>query len=287
MKIQKLMIPALAVILLAGCQDGGNKFVINGNDGTITGSEATFIYESVTSIGLLEAIAPSSNIHQKVRKASQETLDQIEKYLPMVDAAFSGNQQQISATNVTSDRLEYAIRTDVTYLDVNGTSTSFTLYYNETPLVDDDDDDDWWEQEEESILNGILLLNEVEYKMFGEKELEDDEMELSVRYSLNENTYVHVQQEIEKGEQEFEYEVYQAGRKVYEYSLEMERDEVELKVLDRSSALSRLELKFDRIRRDGRQLIRAKISENRNQEIIFFEKVVDANGLVDYLVVNP
>ena len=287
MKIQKLMIPALAVILLAGCQDGGNKFVINGQGGTITGSEATFIYESVTSIGLLEAISPTTNVHQRVRKASQETLDQIEKYLPMVDAAFSGNQNQISATNVISDRPEYGMQTNVSYLDVNGVATGFTLYYNETPIIDDDDDDDWWDEEEESRLNGILLLNEVEYKMFGEKELEGDEMELSVRYSLDDGTYVHVQQELERGEQEFEYEVYQGGRKIYEYSLEMENDEVELKVLDRNSNLSRLELKFDRIRRDGRQLIRAKILENRNQEIIYFEKVVDDSGSVDYIVVNP
>lgn len=287
MKIQKIMIPALAVILLAGCQDGGNKFVINGQGGTITGSEATFIYESVTSIGLLEAISPTTNVHQRVRKASQETLDQIEKYLPMVDAAFSGNQNQISATNVISDRPEYEMQTNVSYLDVNGVATGFTLYYNETPIIDDDDDDDWWDEEEESRLNGILLLNEVEYKMFGEKELEGDEMELSVRYSLDDGTYVHVQQELERGEQEFEYEVYQGGRKIYEYSLEMENDEVELKVLDRNSNLSRLELKFDRIRRDGRQLIRAKILENRNQEIIYFEKVVDDSGSVDYIVVNP
>ena len=287
MKIQKLMIPALAVILLAGCQDGGNKFVINGQGGTITGSEATFIYESVTSIGLLEAISPTTNVHQRVRKASQETLDQIEKYLPMVDAAFSGNQNQISATNVISDRPEYEMQTNVSYLDVNGVATGFTLYYNETPIIDDDDDDDWWDEEEESRLNGILLLNEVEYKMFGEKELEGDEMELSVRYSLDDGTYVHVQQELERGEQEFEYEVYQGGRKIYEYSLEMENDEVELKVLDRNSNLSRLELKFDRIRRGGRQLIRAKILENRNQEIIYFEKVVDDSGSVDYIVVNP
>ena len=83
-----------------------------------------------------------------------------------------------------------------------------------------------------------------------------------------------------------EYEIYQNGRKIYEYSLELENDEVELKVKDASSALSSLKLEFERVTRNGKNYLKCEVEENKTKDTIYFEKVVLDDGSSTYVVVT-
>ncbi|MDO5330876.1 MAG: hypothetical protein Q4F15_05625, partial [Bacillota bacterium] len=70
------------------------------------------------------------------------------------------------------------------------------------------------------------------------------------------------------------------------YSLEVEDDEVELKVKDKA-ALSSLTMKFDLHKNDGDTYIRAKVNNSGTTSTVLFKKVVDATtGEVSYEVIS-
>lgn len=277
-KISNLLIPTLSLVLLASCagiETGGGVYT----------DKATFAYEAVTSVGFLGILNENESAPMALKKnsVSDTTVEAIKEYLPAVDAAFNG-ESQIAVVDKESDRQEYSKHTVITYLDVNNQEKTIAMYYNETEKVNFDDDDD--EDEREYRIEGVLLVDGLEYTMLGEKELDKDELEINFRYMLDENTYVKVEQEIETGEQEFEYEIYQNGRKIYEYSLELENDEVELKVKDASSALSSLKLEFERVARNGKNYLKCEVEENKTKDTIYFEKVVLDDGSSTYVVVT-
>lgn len=278
-KISNLLIPTLSLVLLAGCVDIGP-------DGSVYTDKGTFAYEAVTSVGFLGILNENESAPMTLKKnsVSDTTVEAIKEYLPAVDAAFNG-ESQIAAVDKESDRQEYSKHTVITYLDVNNQEKTIAMYYNETEKVDFDDDDKD-EDEREYRIEGVLLVDGLEYTMLGEKELDKGELEINFRYMLDENTYVKVEQEIETGEQEFEYEIYQNGRKIYEYSLELENDEVELKVKDASSALSSLKLEFERVTRNGKNYLKCEVEENKTKDTIYFEKVVLDDGSSTYVVVT-
>ena len=166
-----------------------------------------------------------------------------------------------------SDRPEYEIKLDIRYTDINLEETAFTMYYNQTRILDDDDWEDRFDDEEEYRIDGIVLLDGNEYTIRGEKEKEEDEMELAFWCFLDEGSYVHVKQEKERDESEFEYEIYQGGRKVHAYSLEQEDGEVELKLLDRENH-DYTEMKFVDFQKEGKYYILAKLDNDR----LYFQK---------------
>lgn len=280
MKKTKFFLPLFSLVLLAGCT--GPNSSSQGTldiDEVITNSKNSnlFAYEAATSIGLLATIDPSTS-QTTQRKASQQLIDQVTNYLPSIEAALRGDDLLLTNFEVESDREEYTTKLVVSYKDVALTKTSFTMYYNETPTGDKDD----WD-EEESLIDGIIVIGENEYKMRGEKEKESDEFEVSFTYHIDDNNYVKVSQEIENDEQEFNYEVYENRRVIHSYSLEMENDEVEL---HSQSIGQNLYLEFSFFKRDGHNYISCYVVNNQERERILFEKIVDGQGLVTYEVVQ-
>ncbi len=169
----------------------------------------------------------------------------------------------------------------ITYKDINLKDNSFVMYYNETLEVADDDDDD---EEVESSIEGIIQIGESTYKMRGSKELDVDEFEVSFVYQIDETTTIKVEQEIENNTTEFQYEVINNGNTIYEYSLEVEKDKVELEVEDEK--LGEKEIEFKLINKDNKTLILAEF-EDENQEVeVLFEKVSNEDGTASYVVVK-
>ncbi len=280
MKKTKFFLPLFSLVLLAGCT--GPNSSSQGTldiDEVITNSKNSnlFAYEAATSIGLLATINPTT-VKSAKREASQQLIDQVKEYLPSIEAALRGNDLLLNNFEVESDREEYKTKLVVTYKDVSLAETSFTMYYNETPTGDRDDHD-----EEEAIIDGLVVVGENEYQMRGEKERENDELEVSFSYHLDDNNYVRVSQEIENDEQEFEYEVYENKRLIHSYSLEMENDEVEL---HSQSIGQNLYLEFSFFKRDDHNYISCYVVNNQERERILFEKIVDDQGVVTYNVVQ-
>lgn len=280
-KIKTLILPALAATFLVGCGSPSGTDFINGD----TAKESIYAFEAVTSIGLLSEAKASMN-PQGLRKAislDQAFIDSLNTYLPTIESALKGESLLTNTEVMASDDPNYQVKQVISYTDINMQTSTITMYYNETIIEDndwDDDDDDWDdEQEQESRIEGVVLVDGVSYRMRGEKELEGDEYEVNFRYILDETSYILVEQEIERGETEFAYSLVQNGREVYEYSLEIEGNEVSLEM---ESGRSEYEMNFFLTTLDGKNLIGCRLENDHEKETIFFEKIVSPEGQVTY-----
>lgn len=287
MKQLKILLPVLAIGMLTGCQfNNDNLSSNNQGDGITQNDRNVYAFEAITSVGLLTTLDTNQTVQPIKKAAADETLiSQIKDYLPTVEAALYNQSLMTNSKVLPSDREGYQTKVLISYTDIAMTNQSITMYYNETLMQDYDDDDDWDDQEEEYRIDGLIIVNDNEYKMFGEKELDRDEYEISFTYQVDEDSYVKVEQEIENDESEFNYTVINNRRKVYEYSLEIENNEVELEVKDRNLGVEKMEFKF--INRNNKTLIIAEIRKANQKSEIVFEKVVDAQtNTTDYVVIS-
>lgn len=288
MKQLKILLPVLAIGMLTGCQLNNNdNLSTNNQGGGITQNDRNvYAFEAITSVGLLTTLDTNQTVQPIKKAAADETLiSQIKDYLPTVEAALYNQSLMTNSKVLPSDREGYQTKVLISYTDIAMTNQSITMYYNETLMQDYDDDDDWDDQEEEYRIDGLIIVNDNEYKMFGEKELDQDEYEISFIYQVDEDSYVKVEQEIENDESEFNYTVINNRKKVYEYSLEIENNEVELEVKDRNLGVEKMEFKF--INRNNKTLIIAEIRKASQKSEIVFEKVVDAQtNTIDYVVIS-
>lgn len=265
MKARRFILPLFSLFLFPSCTTTpGTDPLSKAEDSQL------FAFEAATSVGLLSALetAGATTSSFSVKRAVSDTLKQtILSYLPSIEATLKGENLLTESLVTESDRPEYEIKLDIRYTDINLEETAFTMYYNQTRILDDDDWEDRFDDEEEYRIDGIVLLDGNEYTIRGEKEKEEDEMELAFWCFLDEGSYVHVKQEKERDESEFEYEIYQGGRKVHAYSLEQEDGEVELKLLDRESH-DYTEMKFVDFQKEGKYYILAKLDNDR----LYFQK---------------
>ncbi len=290
-KTLKILLPVLTIGMLTGCQISANNSSQNGgttNNGSNPSaqSEQVYAFEAITSAGLLHSLNNNQDVLAvKKAKADETLVSQIKDYLPSVEAALTNQSLMTSSEVVASDRNEYATKVIITYTDIAFVNQTMTMYYNETAIPDDDFDDDWDDQfEEEYVIDGLIIIDDVEYQMFGKKELDQDEYEVSFTYQIDENNYIKVEQEIENDESEFNYTVIQNRRKVYEYSLEVEDNSVELEVKDRNLGVEKMEFEF--LKRDNRTYIIAEVRQNGVSSEIVFEKVVDELNNITYNVIS-
>lgn len=290
-KTLKILLPVLTIGMLTGCQLSNNNNNQNGgssnnNSEPSSQSQNVYAFEAITSAGLLHSLNNNQDVLAIKKAQADETLiSQIKDYLPSVEAALTNQSLMTSSEVVESDRSEYATKVILTYTDIALVNQTMTMYYNETAIPDDDFDDDWDDQfEEEYVIDGLIIIDNVEYQMFGKKELDQDEYEVSFTYQIDENNYIKVEQEIENNESEFNYTVIQNRRKVYEYSLEVENNSVELEVKDRNLGVEKMEFEF--LNRDNRTYIIAEVRQNGVSSEIVFEKVVDEFNNITYNVIS-
>lgn len=289
-KTLKILLPVLTIGMLTGCQLSNNNNNQNGgssnNSEPLSQSQNVYAFEAITSAGLLHSLNNNQDVLAIKKAQADETLiSQIKDYLPSVEAALTNQSLMTSSEVVESDRSEYATKVILTYTDIALVNQTMTMYYNETAIADDDFDDDWDDQfEEEYVIDGLIIIDNVEYQMFGKKELDQDEYEVSFTYQIDENNYIKVEQEIENNESEFNYTVIQNRRKVYEYSLEVENNSVELEVKDRNLGVEKMEFEF--LNRDNKTYIVAEVRQNGVSSEIVFEKVVDEFNNITYNVIS-
>lgn len=284
MKKNYLFAPLFGLLFLTSCSGnfiGGSSSTGGHNN---LKSENIFAYQAATSIGMIAQIdTPTTSPLGLQRAVSEDLIEKVKTYLPTVEAALTGNQLLTNAEEQVSDREGYQYKIIVSYNDINLNLESFTMYYNET-LIEEDYDHEDNELEQEFTMEGIIIIDGFEYQMHGEKELENDEYETNFYYQFDSNTIISVEQQIENTETEFEYKIIQNGRTVLEYSIEVENNEVELETKDTTG---KYELKFEIEKRNGSQYIKAKIEQNHQEDVIYFEKVVDSTtGVVTYQVVT-
>ena len=200
---------------------------------TFSSAAEAYAFGAVSSIKLLSANTTSkseqneanaeNSYARNVPTNEQITFAQrVDEYVDVVDGFIGGSSPvKIQEESLTDAEYSTKVTTDITHL--SGQKDSFVMYYNETvPTEDDrktDDDDDF---EVNTRLSGIVEFGGQTYSLRGEKEVEQDEIEINLEIKIDDANYVIIQTETENGEQEYGYEVYSNGQKVEELSLEIE-----------------------------------------------------------------
>lgn len=231
--MKKLLLPILitiGMITLLGCQNKNQK-----SDYFCTKID-NISYQTLSSIKLLETKSETSKNRRLKTNNTEEVLEKttIDKYLDLMNELLSSNQG-ISTNEKTSDKSEYTHMIEITTKKLQGQTSTYILYYNETTKTIKEEKD---EQETITEIKGIAISDNKEYQLIGEikEEIEDDETELETIYKIieDENNYVIVEEEFEQEESEYEheykYEVYQNGKKTNSVSFELEQENKKLKI---------------------------------------------------------
>lgn len=263
MKKLFILLGLAGAITLASC---GNEKANNSTTETNNAKFATmYDYSAISGINMLNS---NDAIARQSKNLTDEQKNKVITNLEIVENLIGGGI--VKSEEVTSDRPEYQTMYTITVKNMDGTDEVYTYYYNETIIKDHDDDDDddfddFFERddEQESRLEGIVIMDDVEYQMLGEKEIENDEMEMKFKISLDNDTYVKIEQEKENNEEEYQYTKYQNGRKVYETEMEVEEKnhKTEFKFKEKT-ATGLIYYKYEIVNIDGKKYVNVHINEN-------------------------
>ena len=228
---------------------------------------------------------------QPTEPAAPETtvsaFPELDGYMGLVDSFLNGSGYSVEVTN--SDRAEYDEMMKISYSGLNG-STKYEMHYNKMLIPDFDDDDRWEdEEEEEYAIEGVLVIDGMEYPVQGVREIERErneyESETQFRVTLENGRSVWVEQSesSEKDEHELEYSylIRENGRVVERssFSFEEEKGETELEMIAERNG-KRESFSFEKETYRGREYIFLRVGSGR--ETKSYLVVSDGNGGYTY-----
>ncbi len=284
-----LNLPLLALSLLAGCTTNSSDPL------NFKSSKEEYGFQAMTAVNLL-SLSPTSSSSLSAKRAptlpSEDEKSEILHYLDFASQMLNGDSL-FKMTESTSDLDGYAKKMDITATDLDNNKIHYTMYYNEVLEVEEDDDDFFEnDREEEFSIRGIMILDDVTYDIFGEKEIENDEMETSLTAKLGDRHYVTVEQEFENNEIEYAYTIFKDGVKE-EFSIEIENErngrkisvgkevnghekEISFKMMDSSNGVTKIKViveeeNNDRDEKDKIFIIEVSYDENNNPIYTFIE----------------
>ena len=245
----------------------------NGNLIDVVEFNDLYSYSAISSISMLNS---SFGIRRLARNPlTDEEKQRIITNFEMVEGLINSNL--IKSEEVSSTIDGYERMYTVTITNVDGTIDNYEYHYNETITEVEHD-------EQESLLTGIVINNEVTYKIRGEKEIEDDEVEVSFLISLNESTFVKIEQETENDENGLEYTLYKNKQEVYSTEIEYEIHNNRMKYsFEEEHKEEEREYEFIVSLKDNETIVTAIIEESRNERRVDFKVVTDENGIRDYI----
>lgn len=217
---------------------------------------------------------------------------ELDGYMALVESLLSDGG--FNVTTEASDREGYQVKSVVTYRDMHGNAIGYTMYYNEVliPDDDDDDDDDRDEIEEEYYIEGIMIVDDAEYPVRGERSSEsepgesEDETEFIVTLSSTRRMVVEQSVETEDGEHEREYNyVIYEGRNVIErstFEYEVEYGETEIEMTHYKDGENTVFF-FDKEMRHGKEVIRIRVGSTASPTASYIVNLVEnADGTTSY-----
>ena len=215
------------------------------------------------------------------------TFPELDGYMGLVDSFLNGSGYSVEVTN--SDRTEYDEMMKISYSGLNG-STKYEMHYNKMLIPDFDDDDRWEEEEEEEYaIEGVLVIDGMEYPVQGVREIERErneyESETQFRVTLENGRSVWVEQSesSEKDEHELEYSylIRENGRVVERssFSFVEEKGETELEMIAERNG-KRESFSFEKETYRGREYIFLRVGSGREGKSYLV--VSDGNGGYTY-----
>lgn len=188
----------------------------------------------------------------------------LEKYLLMVET-FLNSSAPLQVIIQASDRIEYAFMSVYQAKDALGQTVEYAVYYNEVEIApvtepeteDETDDasdetaalverqsrggdrnqdhDDLFDDEDgdeiTTELEGLLIVNGIEYTLLGRQEVEGDETEYKFIALIDELNFIRISYKTEDSEQKFNFVQMTDGVIINRTSIKVENEDGESKVM--------------------------------------------------------
>ncbi len=233
-------------------------------------------FGAISTANILEAnsfvnVSNEDNKNHFTRISNEDKtldMDKINEYVIMVENLLVDGGP-ILIKSQESDKEEYQTKLVYEVKNLVGEIKQYIIYYNEVLKEKsqfnniDDDFDDRYDNEQEYILDGLAIIENKEYQLQGEKELENNESELKLIISMDNNNYVIFEEEKENQEVEYQYTVYNNGKKHLELEFELENNnkDVEIEFITRENGIKET-FKFEKEIKFGQSIIVIKYRKN-------------------------
>lgn len=221
------------ILLLVICI---SVFVVKGKDTTKPPAPSYYVPQTVNETYAFELLAAANFLYSSDTTTTQslsflttskenlnEISNKINKHYLTIQNLLNGEKINYSVTKSTKEG--YTDQMTITTLYSDSFDLQYTIYFNKT-LVEIDDDEEIYN------LDGIIVIDNVEYQIKGETEIENDETSTKIKVITGKSSYFIIEQEAEENEKEFVYKKYQNNKIIKEYALshEIEDGEVEVKI---------------------------------------------------------
>ena len=224
--------------------------------------------------------------------AASNELSASEKQQMLKNLAIAANMlngDMVQSEAGEPDRVEYQRYYLVTAKDLNGENKVYKFYYNSEKTSDKNH---LLNSESVERIEGIVVYNQIEYEVIGERELEEGEEETNFTVKLDQSNYVNIEQETENNEKEYSYTAYQNGVKVFESSVEYQAyksGRVEL-TFEREQKGEEIEYNFEFYQENSQSFVRVKYKKESTGkgygEMAIIQVLTDNFGNVTYQFVK-
>ena len=264
------------------------------------GFNGLFNYSAIGGISLLRAYTSEAVTEVETEKSSPITLlngnstaiGDDEKQQILNNLALARNMlngEIVQSKTQASDRSDYKNYYSLSVTDITGETQTYEFYYNSTSVTDKED---LFEGESEERLEGIVIFNSNEYSVVGEKEVEENEEEISFLIKLDKDNYVSIKQESENGEKEYSYTVYKNGKEVFETSVEYEalkNGKIQL-TFETEQNGEELEYNYEFYQKDNQNFVKVKYQKEgltgTDNLLAVIQILTDSDGNVTYQFID-
>ncbi|MGN0805901.1 MAG: hypothetical protein ACI4MC_02585, partial [Candidatus Coproplasma sp.] len=185
---------------------------------------------------------------QPADELTDEQLSTVNNYMGLVENLLANGG--LSYVRTDSDREGYEVKEVISFSDLEGNVITYVMYYNSTlDYVETDFDHHGEETESRYSIEGVMVIDGVDYALEGYSKSEisekESESETYFKVTLSDGSYIVMEQEVEDDETSLVYKAVE-GKKVVEkikFEYETEDDETELKMTVEKDGV-KTELKF-------------------------------------------
>lgn len=300
---------SLALVLAVGlvaCNDptgGGNA---NGKFDELNTTESVYGFSAASAgmvISSMNGAQPACEVasaaddddDDKVENApangSEEVVidtAQLDQYMALVESLLSDGNFDIKSQ--TSDRDGFEEKMIVSYKDLSGNTLSYIMYYNQV-LTDSETDDEDGEVEDSFSIDGVMVIDEKDYVVHGERKIETEQGESENKtefvVTLDNNRTLRVKQNLEveddETEQKFSYSLYDGETLVESstFSYESEQGETELKMSTLKDGKTQV-VYFEKELKGDKEVIEIHVGKGKTGKGYIVNVNVDENGNKSY-----
>lgn len=221
---------------------------------------------STTQTRTSDILSTSSDTDNSEQEAKEQS-EKFNEYFTALDSFLGEDIISTTTEKNTDSRYPYELKMTITGKDLSGKTIPYEMYYTETLVKTDPDDE---ETEKEYQLVGVMVIDDVDYYLEGERseenEKDESETELKIRAyadKADKTSYIQMKQEysVEDGETETEYvySIYANGKLLEQTAVEFETENKDGEVE------TEYELEFRSGTSKGKYIVEREVKDNKSE----------------------